>query len=601
MVYYHTSGNVRMLRNIIIDYGEAVEVSPYEYMKSYIEKCPETIEDTKLSWIAETFLSYYKHEDFLKEIASHLSEELSGEEQDYFMIIFHAVIFRIEPKDMQLLYKCIFNLNRSLLNTFTKFLSNNEVLTFISQVAQAHYDTNYITQKIIGPLFEWQPYISEMGHSYAEYVKKMENRKIKPPTVPVQMNVLNRKSKEPTPPAPSQQFSLPSTPPNSLHVKKKRMLTKSTIDQRLKQIHEKNKQKAIHLLNDVKSKDYHYAKSAKSEKYYKRISSIKDEMEGSFGKCLTRPRQNVVKNNNPQVKETAATVKRLKKRIQMEEEEEIQWLKNVICYRNTVKIEEIAEQDRQEKERERLLDIERKHLMGLITYEEAVLAKKKLLEENKRKYEEFCKEKRSWNEEIERWRKLEMERNKKQAEKHCINELNVLHAKNENAMKKKEIAAVLKKESETMLAKALQVKQEELERRIKMIKEIKILEIIAKKARVPKIVDLTETAGMGFLCEMSIAELQERLSAMKIGLQDELERKKQLINEEKQSATQELDDAKKTIKNYMEERAQMRQHNKKLNNIVSLNKSTTKDIDDLKKILDEKRIMRMKWNNPLPL
>lgn len=603
MVYYHTSGNVKMLRNILIDYSEAKETSPYEYMQAYIEKCPETIEDTKLSWIAETFLSFQKHQDFLKEIASHLYEELTDEEQEYFMIIFHAVIFRIEPKDMQHLYKCLFNLCKPLLSTFTKFLSNNEVLTFISQVAQAHYDTAYITEKIIGPLFEWQPYISEMAHSYAEYIKKIENRRIKPPTVPVQLNVLSRKSKEVTPPqVATQQAIVPVTPPNSYapHNKKKRMLTKSTIDQNLKQRHEKNKQRATHLLNDVKNKNFHYAQTAKSDRYYKRLSSIKDEIENAL--TFPRPRQDYVRPRTPRVKENAATVKRINKRIQMEEEEEVQWLQNVICYRNTAKIEEIAERDRQERERERLLDIERKHLMGLITYEEAVIAKKKLQNENKKKYEDFLKEKQSWNLEIERWRKQEIEKNRKQIEKQSLTELNIIQAKNEISQKKRETAEILKKESEMLIAKAMQMKQEELERRIKMIKEIKVLEIIAKKAKMPKIIDLTDTAKLGLLCEMSVAELQERLCAMKIQLKDELESKRKQINEEKQAAKDELEETKNNIKTYMEERAQIRQHNKKINNNnLNINSTSTKKIRDLKKILEERRSMRMKLNNPVPL
>lgn len=601
MVYYHTSRNIKILRNIIIDYENTNEISPYEYMKSYIEKCPESIDDTKLSWIAETFLSFQKHQEFLKEIATHFAEELSSEEQEFFMIIFHAVVFRTEPKDMQYLYKCLFNLCKPLLNTFTKFLSNNELLTFISQVAQAYYDTNFITGKIIGPLFEWQPYIGEMAHNYAEYVKKIETRRLRLPTIPVQMNVLNRKSKDvPTTPIPSQPLLPPATPPNSILNKKKRMLTKNAIDQKLKIIHEKNKQKATNLLNSVKNKDYHYAQTAKSEKYHKTISNVKEEIENAF----TKPKQNFFIKHTPhsiQVKETTATVKRLQKRMQMEEDEEVQWLQNVICYRNTAKIEEIAEQDRQERERQRLLDIEKKHLMGLITYEEAVLAKQNLVAENKKKYEQFIKEKHLWNEKIEKWRRSEIEKNKKQIEKQTLAEFNLLQIKNELSVKKKETVEMLKKESEMRLAKFMQEKQEELERKIKMIQEIKVLEIIAKKAKVPKVIDLTETSRLGLLCEMSIAELQERLSFMKMGLKEELERKKQKINEEKNAAKQNLEETKNSIKDYMEERAQIRKQNKKLNNNITLNVSDTKNISNLKKILQEKREMRLKFNNPLPL
>ncbi|KAF9808705.1 hypothetical protein SFRURICE_010027 [Spodoptera frugiperda] len=590
MVYYHTSGNVKMLRNILLDYGATSEVSPYEYMKAYIEKCPEDIDDTKLSWIAETFLGFTRHKQFLTDIASHLSEELSDDDQDYFMIVFHAVTFQCKPKDMHYLYKCLFNLSKPLLDTFTKFLSNNEVLTFISQVAQTNYDTAFITAKIIGPLFEWQPYISDMGHTYAEHVKKIESRKLKPPTVPVQPNVLNRKAKDTLPAV--QSAIMPATPPNSMHNRNKRMLTKSAIDQKLKQSHEKNKQRAARLLNDIKNKDFHYAQQ-KSEKFHKRISSIRDEIETEFAKPKQK-QKSVITANPPPVKENAATVRRMNKRIQLAEEEEVQWLKNVMkSCRNVVKIDELTEQDRQERERQRLLDIEKKHLMGQISYEEAVLAKKKMVEENKKKHDEFLKEKETWNEEIERWKKHEMEKNRKQAEKLSLCELNLIQSKGEVLMKKKEMAERIKKESEMILAQTMKEKQEELDRRITMIKEIKILAAIAKQARVPKVIDLTETSGLGLLCEMSIAELQERLNAMKMSLKEELDKKKSLIKEENRAAKQELEETKQSVKNYISERAMLRKHNKK-SNLTIVSSTSSKEINELKKLLEEKRKMRIK-------
>lgn len=595
MVYYHTSGNVKMLRNIILDYSATRDVSPYEYMKTYIDKCPDDTEDAKISWIAETFLGIQKHKQFLKAIASHMSEELSIEDQDHFMIIFHALIYHIGPKDMQYLYKCLFNLSKPLLHIFTNFLGNNEVLNFISQVAQLTYDTKYITDKIIGPLFAWQPYISEMGHSFAEYARRIESRKVKPSTVPIQPNVLNRKGKEVATSQPL--VALPATPPNSLRTKStRRMLTKSTIDQKIKLNHEKNRQRAANMLNDVRTKDFHFAQD-KSERYYATLENIRDEMENEFMKAVPQQKPKfVMKNPQQPIKETAATVKRMNRRIQLTEEKEVLWLQNLMsCCKNTTKAEELEEYDRQEKERERLYDIERKHLVGQISHEEAVIAKKKLQDENKKKYEEFIKERESWNEEIEKWKKIETEKNRKQVEKLSMIELNLLQARNGVAVKKRETADKLKKESEAMLSKAMKEKQEELERRINMIKEIKILALIAKKAKLPKIIDLTETSGLGFLCEMSMAELQERLSVMKMGLKEELERKKNMIKNDNLAAKQELENTKTSIKNYMNERAVLRKQNKKPT--VAVEGSASKEINNLKKILEEKRRLRIKLTN----
>lgn len=586
MVYYYTSCNIKMLRNIITDFAAFKELSPYEYMKMYIEKCPDTVEDTKISWIVENFLSFQKHSEFLKEMISHISEELSKEDQDYFMIILNGVIFHLTTSDMPLLYKCIFNLSKSLLNTFTTFFSNIEVLTFVSQVAQTHYDTNFITEKIINPLFTWQPYISEMAHSYGQYVRKIESRKLKLPTIPIQPNVLSRKGK-------GNSFVLkptPSTPPNSFYQKGKKMLTKSVIDQKIKQLHENNKQKAIELLKEVKNKNF---AQGNINKNHNMICSLRDEPEIKCVKTNITKLKQAMPNDAPNVKETATTIKRMHKRIQMSEKQEVQWLQNLLTScRDTLKIEELEENDRRERERERLLDIEKKHLMGQISYEEAVIAKKKLHEENKKKYEKFLEEKRLWEEEIERWRKEEMEKNRKQVEKLSLIELEMLYAKQNVTNKKKEIADKTRKESEELLSQAMKQKQEYLESRIKMIKEIKILALIAKKAKIPKIIDLTESSGLGLLCEMSMAELQERLTLIKIGLKEELEKKKKLIKEEKQAAKQELEETKKSIKNFMTERSSMRKPKKNLVNKPP-ELSSSKEINNLKKILEEKRKLRI--------
>lgn len=88
------------------------------------------------------------------------------------------------------------------------------------------------------------------------------------------------------------------------------------------------------------------------------MSSIKNEME-YVAKPEKFERKNFNNKSSQLVKETATTIKRINKRIQQEEQEEVKWLTNAIQCRNTAKIEELQEFDRQERERERLLDIEK--------------------------------------------------------------------------------------------------------------------------------------------------------------------------------------------------------------------------------------------------
>lgn len=589
MNFYHKSVNVKLLRNILLDYDAANEISPYEYMQMYIEKCPYQTGGSKLSWIAETFLSIQKHKPFLKTISDRFSEKLTKEERDYFLIILHAVIFQVNPKNMDLLFKTLFNISKPLLEIFTKFLSNNEILTYISDVAQGNYDTKYVTEKIISPLFTWQPYLSEMAHSYATYVKKVENRRIKPPTVPIQPTVLNRKTIKETTSLPE---VFPFAPPNSaMRVKSKRMLTKSAIDRRLQNSKDKNKQKSLNSLQTVKTSDFHYA-NPKSCVIYEN----KDEF--SKTEPLLKPKKRILKTNLPPIRENVALIKRYNKRKQQIEQEEIDWLHDLLsCCRNQWRVEELDKLERNEREKERLYDIERKHLMGQLSYEEAVLAKKKVREHNKKKYEEYLRDKQLWNDEIEKWKMTQLQYSKEQMEKCLMTDLNIAAIRNEIVERKRENAAKIKKETSELYAESLRLQQEEMENRIKMIKEIKVLSLIAKKAKVPKIIDFTESSGFGLLCEMSIAELQERIAAMRIVIKEELERRKAEIKANNHTAKKDLEDVKQSVHKFMLERESIRKLNlTKVNSKanITLDAKASKEIEDLKLKLERKRSQRMK-------
>ncbi|CAK1578327.1 unnamed protein product [Parnassius mnemosyne] len=594
MVYYYTSDNVTMLKNIITDYEDATEMSPCEYIQLYIKNCVKQTDDLKLRWIVKTFLDIDKHGQFLKEIIDYLPVELPTEDKEYFKIILHGIIFQISTSDITLLYKCLFNLSKQLLLTLTSSLKDDNFLAHLSQKAHSIFDTNYTTEKIINPILQWQPALDQIAQTYSEYLSKTESLRTKQPTIPVEPNVLKRKGKGKY--TKSLKLCTPSTPPNSALHKSRRMLTKSAIDIRLQKAYDDNKQKTKKLLEDIKSKTYHHMER-NSNKVLTNSLKVQDETEQGWKKSFPKSNQLIYTKLSPiPVKETAATLKRFNQRIKLTEEEEIQWLQDLIndC-KNTVKIQELEEYDRNERERERLIDIEKKHLQGQISFEEAVLAKKKVQEENKRKYEELLKQKELWNKEIERWNEEQMEINRKIFEKCSLIELNVIEARKNAVNKKKEVAEIIKKESESMLLKALNEKNKELNRKIQMIKEIKILHTIAKRARISKIVDLTETSGLGLLCEMSIAELQERLCSMKMTIKEELETKSKLIKERNIAVKKSLDEARKNILTFKEERKLMREKSRKPRKLTI--DISSKEINDLKSTLEEKRKLRLKLLN----
>ncbi|XP_014355840.2 uncharacterized protein LOC106708801 [Papilio machaon] len=590
MVYLYTSKNVKIIKDILTDFYNSSDTSPCEYMKCYIESWDDPTDDSKLCWIVETFLGIMKHDQFLKQTVDQFPSELNDDDKDYLLIILHGLIFQLQSSDMNLLYKCLFNLRKNVLNALTSSLKTLDFLDQISKIAQPIYDTNYITEHIIGPLSNWQHAMDKMAQMYAEYLTKIESLKVKPPTIPIQPNVLTRKNKRSEGSAP-QKISIPATPPNSVCEKARRMLTKSVIDKKLKQAFDNNKQKAMKILNEIKSEMYHYPQKRHFEKP-KQCINLQNDPEQDWKKPFSKSNhRNWKKTSSMPVKENIATLKRYNERMKLTEREEIQWLQDLLrdC-RSLSKFHELEEYDREERERERILDIEKKHIQGQISFEEALLAKKKVHDENKKKYEDFMKEKELWNKELEKWNQEQIEINRKHFEKLSLIELNVLEARKNVTKKKKEEADLIKKENETLQLQSLQAKQEELKRKIQMIKEIKILSIIAKRAKLPKIIDLTETSGIGLLCEMSMVELQERLSSMKMNLKEELEAKSKFIKEQHVAAKKSLEDTRKKVADYLDERKKLRKSNKKTPK-PSIDVST-KEINDLKMVLEAKRKLR---------
>ena len=84
---------------------------------------------------------------------------------------------------------------------------------------------------------------------------------------------------------------------------------------------------------------------------------------------------------------------------------------------NSDLIVEMEEDIREEEYRKYMEDIERKHLEGLLSFEEAVLAKQKCIKKKKEQAEIVKREKDVWMKEIDEWKQEELIRLKYVVEK----------------------------------------------------------------------------------------------------------------------------------------------------------------------------------------
>ncbi|XP_065172768.1 cilia- and flagella-associated protein 99-like, partial [Atheta coriaria] len=197
----------------------------------------------------------------------------------------------------------------------------------------------------------------------------------------------------------------------------------------------------------------------------------------------------------------------------------------------------LLEELRRAKENELLQDIERKHLQGLLTREEAILAKQRLFQKNQLKKQQYQEERIKLLETIDKYRRKEEEKNRELVEKVQAIENAAKDAEVKLLKERRCNAKLIEYETQILLKQANEEREEELTKKIQIIKELKLLQQInAGNNKVE--FDPTETSNLGLMCEMSIAELQERLALLKVTMKEELEeRKAKILTEKKKQQT----------------------------------------------------------------
>jgi len=158
---------------------------------------------------------------------------------------------------------------------------------------------------------------------------------------------------------------------------------------------------------------------------------------------------------------------------------------------------------------------------------------------------------------------------------------------------KRKLVQEVHAESKMLMQIAVEEAEKEMERKMRLIQEIRAFDRTPISTQ--KFVDLTATAGFGFLCEMSIAELRERIVLIKEESEKELEDKRGDILAEKVTY-------KKMIENKLDAISHHREMISKESEVKSKEKEKMKsppqiksdEIDSLQKKLEEKRAERLK-------
>ena len=359
---------------------------------------------------------------------------------------------------------------------------------------------------------------------------------------------------------------------------------------------EEQRKRGEQMLESVRSLNVNHTKTAKSMKTQDRLNTIVKEGEAQLKfdchKARSVPKK-IIENTAP-IKLNAAAILREDALYAKKEEEELKKIVGVLSGEGTD--DDFQAWKRQRDEEKRHAEAEeraRKKMIGLLSYEEAMLAKQKLTENNKVKVQKMKSEADKM---LKEYLLAQLQQEEETREK--VLSIQDGHQQTKEAQLKlqeikRKMVQDVHAESKALMQIAVEEAQRDMERKMKMIQEIRAFD------RTPistvKFVDLTATAGFGFLCEMSIAELRERIALLNEENARELEERRGDILADKVSYKKMIEQKLEAISHnrgvISQETAKIIKEKEKLKSPPQV-KST--QIDAMQKKLEEKRAERLR-------
>ncbi|XP_039522454.1 cilia- and flagella-associated protein 99 isoform X3 [Pimephales promelas] len=457
----------------------------------------------------------------------HHGQILFRVDRNLFSVVCYLAIFHLDDLGLDHFSRIIKSLDISKMHKFLSFFFNvNNLTTHIQREWSHIYDVAIVDNNWITPLLRWCSEIEVLLDQLARKMGRGNLPKKSPRknTEPREFDLTQPKARPlPAPEVIPQQDKFKPVPVTTHRSPKEPEI--------LDEMRQRNRQKALKVLNEANSQQFSCANPQKSEKTQILQSNDADlkfdqiYTSGSPAATLKANSLPVRLNTTAILREAALYNRQLEEEVQRferlsqgasEPSAYLQWQK------------EMKEKDLQEE----LAELERRRLEGRISHEEAVLARERVLERNHHNAQQT-------KEETEHlMRKYAEKRLKEEKEMRELVQQVADGHKNSKAAKaqlqeiKQRIVKEVSEQSRELLSQALEEAQAELSRKMELIRQIRAFETVSLVRQ--NFVDDTETAGHDLLCEMSLAELRERLALLRESEQSELEDRRQQILQEKQ-------------------------------------------------------------------
>ncbi|ROJ19169.1 Cilia- and flagella-associated protein 99 [Anabarilius grahami] len=475
----------------------------------------------------------------------HHEKYLFRVDRNLFIVVCYLAMFHLDVLGLEHFSRIIKSLDISKMHKFLSFFFNVSNLTTHIQREWSHiYDAAVVDNNWITPLLRW---CSEIEALLDQLAKKMgrgclPKKSPRKNTEPREFDLTQPKARPlPAPEVIPQQESQVkfkqasikiNTCNNGVPVTTHRSPKESEI---LDEMRLRNRQEALKVLNEANSQQFRCANPQKSEKTQNVISQILQsrDAELKFDQLYTSGSPASQKTNSLPVRLNTTAILREGALYNRQLEEALQRFERLSQGASEPSAflqwqKEMKEKDLQEE----LAELERRRLEGRISHEEAVLARERVLERNHHKAQQTKEET------AQLMRKYAEKRMKEEKEMRELVQQVADGHKNSKAAKdklqeiKQRIVKEVSEQSRELLSQALEEAQAELSRKMELIRQIRAFESVSLIRQ--NFVDDTETAGHDLLCEMSVAELRERLALLRETEQCELEDRRQHIFQEKQ-------------------------------------------------------------------
>lgn len=494
------------------------------------------VEDPEETFITEVFSGCVRHAKIMKVIIDgfYIKDGKSCLRSDInlYTVLSYLALYRLDELGMVNLRKFVKCQDVNKMHRFLSFfLDEKNLNTWIKDEWCKIYEHSYVQVQLLSPILRWLPELQDLVSQLGEKIanKVQSRRKVRTPTEVNPFNITKVKPKSVPVPEVIPIVQKPNAVPKTTYSNPKEH--KLIIEAK-----ERNRRRAEEQLYDATKYQFICANKEKSEKTRTRLEDIiaAKESKLQFDKSKARPLPKQSATQSVPIKLNAATIMREGALYQKREEKEMKKLEMLEAgAKDGSEFMQWQQSMRQKDMDANLADIERRRLEGKLSHEEAILARQNLIQDNRQKVQEMKEEAEAMMREFVAKRLEEEQVLKQMVEETIAGHQNAKEARVRIQETKRKIAAEVSEESQELLQQAMKEAEAEMKRKMELIQQIRALESMPKNRN--KMVDWTTTAGHALLSEMSIAELRERMSLLKIKQKEELENKRDEILDTKEA------------------------------------------------------------------